>query len=489
MASRDPSASPLAVPEVTPSERLQVLRDTAGPAAGPVVYWLQQAQRATDNAALEHALALAARWDRPACVVFGLDPGYPGATERSIVFMLEGLREVRDALRERGVGFACRLGAPDEVALGAAAGAAALVCDRGYLRHQRLWRQRVAREASVGVVEVEGEAIVPVALASDKAEYAARTLRPKLWRNVERCSALPPRVMVRRRWDPASAPPGTGEDTSARLDEPLALARRLELDRRAGSVGTWFQGGERAAAAALTRFVDQRLEHYQRDRNQPQRDAVSYLGMHLHFGQVSPLRVLREVRRGAEGAGAPPEAVESFLEELVVRRELALNHAWFVPAYDRYEALPNWARSTLAKHAGDRREHVYDAAALEDGATHDPYWNAAMREMRETGYMHNYMRMYWGKRILAWGADPEAAFDLTRALNDRYFVDGRDPNSYAGIAWVYGRHDRPWPERPVFGTVRSMVAAGLKRKADPDAYVAKVEQRVRAGVSDRDERG
>ena len=170
MASRDPSASPLAVPEVTPSERLEVLRDAVGPAVGPVVYWLQQAQRATDNPALEHALALAARWNRPACVVFGLDPGYPGATERSIVFMLEGLREVRDALRGRGVGFVCRLGAPAEVALGAAAGAAALVCDRGYLRHQRDWRQRVAREASVGVVEVEGEAIVPVALASDKAE-------------------------------------------------------------------------------------------------------------------------------------------------------------------------------------------------------------------------------------------------------------------------------------------------------------------------------
>ena len=489
MAPREDSASPLAVPEVTPHERLRVLREATGPAAGPVVYWLQQAQRATDNPALEHALALASGWDRRACVVFGLDAGYPGATERSVVFMLEGLREVRDALRERGVGFACRLGAPDEVALRAAAGAAALVCDRGYLRHQRAWRERVAREASVGVIEVEGEAIVPVALASDKVEYAARTLRPKLWREVERCSALPPRVMVKRRWDPTSAPPGGGADVSALLDEPLALARRLRVDRRAGSVGAWFRGGEGAAHAALARFVEQNLEHYQRDRNQPQRDAVSYLGMHLHFGQVSPLRVLHEVRRGAAGVGASPEAVDSFLEELVVRRELALNHAWFESGYDRYEALPAWARSTLAKHARDRREHVYDAAPLEDGATHDAYWNAAMREMRETGYMHNYMRMYWGKRILAWSRDPEAAFDLTRELNDRYFVDGRDPNSYAGIAWVYGRHDRPWPERPVFGTVRSMVAAGLKRKADPDAYVTKVEQRVRAGASERDGRG
>ncbi len=480
MAPADPRRTFLAMPEVTPAERLHVLRDADSVTAGPVVYWMQQAQRAHDNPALEHALALASHWDRPTCVVFGLDAGYPGATERAFVFMLEGLREVRDALRERGIGFACRLGAPDEVALGAAGGAAALVCDRGYLRHQRAWRERVAREAGVGVVEVEGEAIVPVGVASDKVEYAARTLRTKLWRHVERCAALPPRVEPARAWGPDAVVPGAGEDVADALDEPLVLARRLRADPRAASVSDWFQGGERAAAAALERFVRGVLWRFEHDRGAPERGAVSYLGMYLHYGQLSPVRVLREVRRGAERAAAPAEAADGFVEQLLVRRELALNHAWFEPRYDRYEALPAWARATLAKHAPDRREHVYTAAELEAGATHDPYWNAAMREMRETGYMHNHMRMYWGKRILAWSPEPEAGFDLSRELNDRYFVDGRDPNGYAGIAWVYGRHDRPWPERPVFGTVRSMTAAGLKRKADPDAYVAEVERRVAA---------
>lgn len=472
-ASDDRAA--LAVPEVTPPERLHVLRDADAPAAGPVVYWMQQAQRTRDNPALEHALALAARWDRPVCVVFGLDADDPGGTERAFAFMLEGLREVRDALRERGIGFACRLGAPHHVALEAAQSAAALVCDRGYLRHQRAWRQAVGRSAPCGVVEVEGEAVVPVAVASEKAEYAARTLRPKLWRQVERFAALPPRVHVQRGWDPDAVPPGTCDDVSDELDQPLALARRLRVDTRAGSVSDWFEGGERAAAAALGRFCERGLHRYAELRNQPHTDAVSYLGMHLHFGQVSPVRALHEVRRVE---GVDERALEAFAEELLVRRELALNHAWYVPDYDRYEGLPNWARATLAEHAADPREHAYGADALEAGATHDPAWNAAMREMRETGYMHNYMRMYWGKQILAWSADPEEAFERARALNDRYFLDGRDPNSYAGVAWVFGRHDRPWPERKVFGKVRSMVAAGLRRKTDPDAYAAKVERRV-----------
>ena len=478
MDHRDGAA--LAVPELSAPERTHVRRPAPAPAEGPVVYWMQHAQRAADNPSLEHALALASRWDRSACVVFGLDAAYPGATERAFVFMLQGLREVRDALVERGVGFACRLGSPPEVALSAARGAAALVCDRGYLRHQRAWRDQVAAEAPCGVVELEGDVVVPVEAVSDKAEYMARTIRPKLLRRLDAFAELPSPVRVARPWPVDVVPPGHGEDVTSDLDHPLALARRLAADSRAGSVAAWFGGGARHAQAALERLTARVLAHYERDRNQPQRDAVSYLGMHLHFGQISPVRVLRTAREAAKDRDVPRSSVDAFVEELVVRRELAVNHAWYEPGYDRYEALPSWARDTLAKHAGDERERTYDAQALEAGETDDRYWNAAMREMRETGYMHNYMRMYWGKRILAWSAQPEAAFELTRTLNDRYFLDGRDPNSYAGVAWVYGRHDRPWPERAVFGTVRSMVSAGLRRKGDPDAYVAKVARRVEA---------
>ena len=473
-------AAHLAVPDLTADERLHVLRDGPPAAEGPVLYWCQQAQRADDNPALEHALALASRWRRPLVVLVVLDPQEPGLTVRNATFALQGLRDMRDDLRERGIALTVRLGAGVEVAAAAARSAAALVCDRGYLRFGREQRDRVAAGAPCPVVVVEGEAIVPVEAVSDKAEYAARTIRPKLWRSLERFRALPARVRVSL---PSGAPgqlAGPHPDLSEELDDVEALLRRLRPDPAAGSVSDWFVGGRRAAEAALERFARVALPDYATGRNQPQRDTVSHLGMYLRFGHVSPLRVLDTVTRRGEDLGAGREAIDAFVEELLVRRELAINHAWYVPDYDRYASLPAWARTTLALHADDPREARYDRATLEAGATADPYWNAAMREMRETGYMHNYMRMYWGKRILAWSPDPEAAFDLTRTLNDRYFLDGRDPNSYAGVAWVYGRHDRPWPERAVFGTVRSMVAAGLERKGDPRAYVAKVARRVAA---------
>lgn len=472
--------TPLHAPDVTASERVHVHRDAPLDAAGPVVLWLRQAHRADDNPALEHALALAGRWQRPLVVLSVLDPAEPGLTVRTAVFALQGLVDLRDALRTRRVGLQVRCGDSVDVVVAATLGAAALVCDRGYLRHQRERLARVAERVRCAVVEVEGEAIVPVETASDKAEYAARTLRPKLWRALEHYRALPVRVATQVPSDAAPPLPGAAPELVDTLDGVDDVLERLAPDHAAGSVTDWFVGGARAAQAALERFVRSALPGYEDGRSQPQRDAVSFLGMYLRHGHVSPQRVLDVLTRHAEAGDAVSGAVDGFVEQLLVRRELAINHAWYVPDYDRYDVLPQWARDTLAKHAGDPREALYDDAALEAGETHDPYWNAAMREMRETGYMHNVMRMYWGKRILAWSADPEAAFERTLRLNDRYFLDGRDPNSYAGVAWVYGRHDRPWPERAVFGTVRSMVAAGLERKSDPRAYVAKVDRRVAA---------
>jgi deoxyribodipyrimidine photo-lyase len=176
-------------------------------------------------------------------------------------------------------------------------------------------------------------------------------------------------------------------------------------------------------------------------------------------------------------AAAPSDDIDSYIEELIVRRELAVNHVYFRPdTYDQYDCLPEWARETLDDHADDEREYVYTREELEQSETHDPYWNAAMTEMRATGYMHNYMRMYWGKKILEWSPDPKTAFDRALTLNNRYFLDGRDPNSYANVLWLFGLHDRGWKERPVYGKVRYMSQGGLERKADPDAYVEKVDR-------------
>jgi len=455
------------MPQVLP-ERVQPLNDRGVQENSRyVLYWMQQSQRAQHNPALERALQHAAQVGLPVLVVFGLMDDYPEATLRHYTFMLEGLRETEQRLAERGLQLVVRHGAPDDVALHYAPDAAVLVTDRGYLRHQKRWRAHVADEAPCRVEQVEGDVVVPVEMATDKAEYAARTLRPKIHEHLERCLQLPEPVAVEA--------PSLDLDVQGglSLDNLEAVTDRLDLDRSVAPVSGLYEGGGGEAEQILEDFLERHLDGYDENRNQIQSDAVSHMSKYLHFGQISPVWLAQQVRR----ADGPEADVESYIEELVVRRELAMNHVHFRPdTYDAYECLPDWARETLAEHASDEREFVYDLAELEHGETHDPYWNAAMKEIRETGYMHNYMRMYWGKKILEWSPDPKPAFERTLHLNNKYFLDGRDPNSFANVAWVFGLHDRGWKERPVYGKVRYMSRGGLERKADPDAYVEKVDR-------------
>jgi deoxyribodipyrimidine photo-lyase len=432
-----------------------------------VLYWMQQSQRAVHNPALEHATARANTEGLPLLVVFGLTEDFPEANRRHYTFMLEGLRETRARLAEDGIQMVVRHGAPDDVALAYADDAALLVTDRGYLRHQRRWRARVAAEAPCPVVQVEGDVVVPVETVTDKAEYAARTIRPKIHEHLDRFLMLPPGSAVER--------PSTALDVAEglALDDVDAVVDDLSLADRVPPVRGLFCGGTSAAEDLVSDFRADQLAGYDDNRNQIQSHAVSHMSKYLHFGQVSPVWLALQV----QAANAPSDDIDSYLEELIVRRELAVNHVYFRPdTYDQYKCLPEWARETLAEHADDERESLYSREELEQGATHDPYWNAAMKEMRATGYMHNYMRMYWGKKILEWSPDPETAFERALTLNNRYFLDGRDPNSYANVLWLFGLHDRGWKERPIYGKVRYMSQGGLERKADPDAYVEKVDR-------------
>ena len=449
--------------------RVTVLNDRAVRNGRYVLYWMQQSQRAEYNHALNVAIREANRAGLPLVVAFGLTDAYPEANRRHFQFMLEGLQDVETALRKRGISFVVRLGNPPDVALNLGHAAALIVCDVGYTRHQRAWRQKVARQADCRVLQVESDAIVPVAVVSDKAEYAARTIRPRINRHLERYLVLPRSPRLKH-------PATTLRVSGISLKNPTRLLGRLAIDRQVPAVGQFFRGGTTQAKKHLRRFIKTRLACYNDHRNQPQTDDISHMSPYLHFGQISPVYLALKVRDAQAGQGIDRAA---YLEELIVRRELAINFVWYTPDYDRYTSLPDWARKTLAEHAGDTRLHVYDRETLEDARTHDPYWNAAMREMRYTGFMHNYMRMYWGKKILEWSATPEEAFATALGLNNKYFLDGRDPNSYAGVAWVFGKHDRAWFERPVFGKVRYMAASGLERKCDIKAYVRKVDKRVR----------
>jgi deoxyribodipyrimidine photo-lyase len=234
-----------------------------------------------------------------------------------------------------------------------------------------------------------------------------------------------------------------------------------------------YKGGTREALSRLRRFVDERLARYDGDRNEPTPYATTELSAHLHFGHISPLTIALAVQE----SGAGKENIDALIEELIVRRELAINFVARNPDYDRLDGCPEWARKTLAEHRSDRRPFLYSASELETAQTHDPLWSAAQKEMVLTARMHNYLRMYWAKKILEWTPDAETAFQIAIDLNDRYEMDGRDPNGYTGVAWaIGGKHDRPWPERPIFGTVRFMSYESTRKKFDSKAYIARVKE-------------
>lgn len=431
-----------------------------------VLYWMEQSKRTEYN----HALALAAdkanQLQQPLLVVYALTNTYPDFNLRHFTFLMEGLQETERELKDMGIKLVARIGNPVEVVLGLSDNASLIICDRYYLKHQRNWREQLAQKADCPLIQVESDIIVPVEIASDKAEYAARTIRPKLQKQFKDYLNRPTQSRPKKS---ALSLKEKGES----LDNIPKLASAVGIDTSAEPVSQYFQGGTTRAKKRFRKFIQDLLDNYDENRNQPQTNNVSHMSKYLHFGHISPIWLVQEITDKAGGKN-----VDSFVEELLVRRELAINYVYYTPDYETFQALPDWAHETLAKHKDDERKHVYTRQELENADTHDPYWNAAMKEMKHTGYMHNYMRMYWGKKILEWSNTPQYAYKTAITLNNRYFLDGRDCNSYANISWVFGQHDRGWKERPVYGKVRSMMKSGLERKFDPERYVEKVEKMI-----------
>jgi deoxyribodipyrimidine photo-lyase len=443
-------------------ERIQTLNNHIPVADGHyVLYWMQQSQRESHNPALEYAIRTANRLDQTVVVLFVLTEQYPEANERHFAFMLQGLREVAMSLARRGAPFVLRRGIAPDIVPEVARNASVLVCDRGYLRHQRAWRTRIAREVNCPVVQVEGDVVVPVNLVSDHAEYAARTIRPKILRVRDRFLRPLPRTRLKNRSD---STPVAGDLDPLDIEGVLA---GLGIDRSVKQVSC-FNGGTTEARKRLRRFASKGLVEYAIARNDPADPRCSTLSLYLHFGQISPVEASLRVRNAENCSLADREA---FLEQLVVRRELSINFVLHQRRYDQFSAVPDWARRSLGDHEKDQRPYTYSFARLEAADTHDPYWNAAMLEMLKTGFMHNYMRMYWGKKIIEWSPSPQRAYRMILRLNNKHFIDGRDPNSYASVAWLFGLHDRPWTERDVFGKIRYMNASGLERKFDIERYV------------------
>ena len=439
---------------------------------------MQSAQRAEDNPALEFAAQRANSLGLPLVTAFCCTPNYPESNLRHYTFMLEGLFETLSALRSRNILPVLLAGEPTVEIPKLAAEAAELVVDRGYLKNLRQWYASVTSQVTCRFWQVEGEAVVPVTLASDKAEYAARTIRPRIKRHLDEFLFRLLPTKIENGPDNLSVPSFqmTAEDVPNFL-------RDFQIDRSVPAVSQFFRGGQQQAKETYADFLDQWLQDYDVQRNQPQTDYTSTMSPYLHYGMMSPVYLSVEMLAKCD---PKDPSVESYLEELIIRRGLSQNFALFEDRYRSYSVLPGWAAQTLAEHSDDERPDLLSRKQLENAESHDPYWNAAQVEMVETGYMHNYMRMYWGKKILEWSATPQEAYETTLYLNNKYFLDGRDPISFANVAWIYGVHDRAWQERPIYGKIRIMTAGGLERKSDPKGYVAKVEERTGREVVGKD---
>jgi deoxyribodipyrimidine photo-lyase len=426
---------------------------------GPVAYWMSRDQRVSDNWALHYAAGLAHERKVPLAVVFALAPGFLGATLRQYDFMLRGLEEVERTLAARKISFFLLPGSPPAEILTFVNRnrIGILVTDFSPLRPHLAWKANVARRVHIPFYEVDAHNIVPYDIVSNKREFSAATFRPKIHRLLSTFleeDFVPPKTL----------PPWKGEVPHTEWNR---LRGGLKVDTAVKPVD-WLAPGEKKAQKILERFIGGGLERYAVGRNDPTQDAQSNLSPYLHFGQIAAQRVVQEVM----GLVKPGEARDAFVEEIVVRRELSDNFCFHTPDYTSVDAFPAWARKSLDEHRGDQRLHLFTRAQFEHAATHDPLWNAAQMEMVHTGKMHGYMRMYWAKKILEWTPTPEQAMRTAIYLNDKYELDGRDPNGYAGIAWsIGGVHDRAWGERTVFGKIRYMSYDGCKRKFDVARYI------------------
>lgn len=422
-----------------------------------MIYLMGRDQRVMDNWAMFHAWLRAREMGSPLGIVLCLDPELLSAGPRQYQFMLEGLQDVTSDAKSVGVPFFLLHGDPATAIPRFVEewNVSMIVTDFDPLHIKGRRMEAVKERTECGLEEVDAHNVVPCWTSSPKQEYSAATFRPKLLAHLnDYIDHLPPLPTRGLSW-PGDMPEGE-------IDKALVRSNAHQ--------GLW-RAGWKGANETLFKFLRAGLEGYDRSRNDPVRDAQSKLSPYLHFGTLSAQAVAISVR----GSSAPQADKEAFLDELLVRRELSDNYCHYNLSYDRVQGFPAWSRATLAQHTDDRRDHLYTEEELEGSRTHDPLWNAAQRQMVLQGKMHGWLRMYWAKKVLEWTDTPDEALRIVISLNDRYEMDGRDPNGYVGAAWsIGGVHDRAWTERPIFGKVRYMNLNGARRKFDVDGFIEMV---------------
>jgi len=433
-----------------------------------VIYWMQQSQRIHFNHALNEAIQYGNGKNLPIVIFFNLTPHYPEANERHYTFMLEGLKEVSRISAHFKMTFVIKIGNPAEEIKSLLNDAEALFMDKGYLNIQKEMRQEVLKyifdqERDLHVEMIDTDLMIPVEIASQKVEYGAYTIRPKIRKLIENFRDFFHLHVVKNQTI-------LNIKSDHDLDDIKQLVTQLSIDHTVKK-SPIYHGGYIEGMKLFHEFVSEKINRYP-ESNDPSLNLTSKLSMYLHFGQISSLELYERLYKLTLQHQITGEAFDGFIEQLIIRRELAHNYVYYQKGYDKFETMTEpWAYQTMELHHEDLRNYLYSIEDYINFKTHDSYFNAAMKEMVFTGYMHNYMRMYWAKKIIEWSNTHKEAFETITYLNNKYFIDGRDANSFTGIAWCFGKHDRPWQDRPIFGKLRYMNQAGLLRKFDMEPYV------------------
>ncbi|UOD33739.1 deoxyribodipyrimidine photo-lyase [Deferribacteraceae bacterium V6Fe1] len=423
-----------------------------------ILYWMQGAFRLDYNYSFEFAKYMAISNNLPLKVLIVVDFSFKSANYRHFKFFIEGLLILSDKLKKLKISFHIKIGKFAEIVTMYLNDADILITDKAYLKWLKDVRNEVFKNSDITVYEVDTNLVVPVELASSKREYGAYTIRPKINKLKEKF--LNDYIAFDYK---SSTYECENELDNCDIEEKLKSVDYLRPVN--------FKGGEDEAERLLMEFLNEKFDFFADKRGDPAFDVESNLSFYLHFGFISPIKILKEACK----IDTNPKNYDTLFEQLVIRRELAHNFTYYTDdLLELYSFLPDWAKNTLKAHSNDKKEYIYTLEELENCKTHDKFWNAAQHELINKGKIHNYMRMYWGKKVMEWADSIESAYKYLIYLNDKYALDGRDSNGYTGIAWCFGMHDRAFKEREIFGKVRYMSENGLIRKFDINRYLMRV---------------
>ncbi len=449
------------------SERVQLLNDKPeNKKAKYVLYWMQMFKRTSHNHALKFAVEQANERGLPLVVYEGLKFYYPWASDRLHTFILEGVEEKRKEFEKLGITYVFYLQknkkSPKQTVKKIAQDAAILVTDDFPCFIIPDHNAAIVEKAKIPVYAVDSNGIIPLS-RFEKEEYGAYTIRPKINKILGEYFVPFDEAKIKNKNANIKIDCPDTEVNSKNIAE---LVAGCDIDH-AVKPSPVYHGGTKNGRKRLKYFIEKILPDYDESRNKPEIDGSSRLSSYLHFGFLSSL----EIALAVKNSKAPKKSKDAFLEELIVRRELAYNFTDFNKDYDSLKSLPNWSQETMREHAGDERPEIYSLEEMENCQTYDELWNATQREMNLTGEVHNYVRMLWGKLVIQWSKSYEEAFAVLEHLNNKYCLDGRNPNSYAGILWCFGKHDRPWMEREIFGKMRYMTSGSTGKKFDSKKYI------------------